>query len=115
MGAHSCPRGEVSYRHRIGGEAFGVSFEPGDPVDPDVPAEKLDEWLAAEPSERRSWGARATAGRGIWLGWLKTTSTSGANLDQWSEKFLEQPFLARVPKIPASLAKRVAKAWERLK
>ncbi len=30
-------------------------------------------------------------------------------------KFLEQPFLARAPKMPANLARRVAKAWERLR
>jgi hypothetical protein len=30
-------------------------------------------------------------------------------------KFLEQPFLERAPKIPSNIAKRVERAWERLR
>lgn len=35
------------YIHLIGGYAYGVAHEPGDPVSPRVPKGKLKEWLAA--------------------------------------------------------------------
>lgn len=37
----------ATYRHLIGGEAYGVRHRVGDPVSPRVPKKKLAEWLAA--------------------------------------------------------------------
>jgi len=35
------------YRHLVGGEAYGVAHEPGDPVTSRVPKRKIEEWLKA--------------------------------------------------------------------
>lgn len=37
----------TTYRHLVGGEAYGVSHQPGDIVSSKVPRRKLAEWLAA--------------------------------------------------------------------
>lgn len=36
-----------TFRHLIGGEAYGVRHQPGDLVSARVPKRKLQEWLAA--------------------------------------------------------------------
>lgn len=33
------------YKHLIGGEAYGIAHEPGDPVTSRAPKRKIEEWL----------------------------------------------------------------------
>lgn len=37
----------AQYRHLVGGHAYGVAHEAGDPVAANVPKKKLAEWLVA--------------------------------------------------------------------
>lgn len=37
----------MSYVHNIGGAIGATQHAPGDPVDPNTPDRKLEEWLAA--------------------------------------------------------------------
>lgn len=42
----------ATYRHLIGGEAYGVAHAPGDPVASRVPKRKIEEWLKAGVVEK---------------------------------------------------------------
>lgn len=40
------------YKHLIGGEAYGIVHEPGDPVTSRAPKRKIAEWLKAGVIEK---------------------------------------------------------------